>query len=147
MNSHALIRGSAQNPYHLSIGGVVLLHNTVAMIKKPNGAVILPSETIFLDESIESCFYRGMKAELGVTSVIERYLGTLSSEFLREEGTKVQKTTLFFLGFVDEMGDRSPTVDEETDQVMWIDLNTAMKYEGLEQGMGEFIKRALHYSV
>jgi len=141
-----LLRGTGENPYHLSVGGVINRDNTIAVVKKTNGQIVLPAETIYIDESIEDCFFRGMRAELGEVVILQNYIGSLQNEFVREDGMVVAKTIIFFKGVATESVGREPTEDEENDIVLWLELQKAL--EALEEsGMQLFINRAIHYSV
>lgn len=95
--------GQAKNPYHLSIGAVVLndkkeiaCHH-LSDINESKSLYILMRETVKPNELLEQAVARGLMEEFGMKAEIKDYLGSLESFFTNWEKAKIQKTTLYFL--------------------------------------------------
>lgn len=125
MEKHAQIRGDKNNPYHLSVGAVLIKDEMVYLIKKPDGYLTLPRETMFLEESLTDTLKRGCKEEIGIIIEIERFLGTVISHFERPDGTDVEKTTLYFSVIFKSQAKREPKNDEAGDEVLLMKLDEA----------------------
>lgn len=125
--THFLITGNKTNPYHLSVGIIVQKEDKIAILKKTDDSYKIPSETIYRDESIEECINRGMQEELGMTGEIKRYVGSLMSSFSRPDGTKIEKTTLYFLAIYLQDIERKPEPDEIDDEIFFFGFEEAVK--------------------
>lgn len=101
-------RGTAESPYHISIGGVLV--NDKKQIASHHfehissaewnfkDIYLLMRETIEPNESIEIALSRGLMEEMGAKATLERYLGAQIDHYTRQfNNTKIQKTTLYFL--------------------------------------------------
>lgn len=120
------VRGDRNNPYHISVGIVVVEGDKVVLVKKESGKYTLPSETIYFNESLEEAVKRGAIEELGMVVEGKRFLGPIISFFEREDGTQVEKATLYFQVDKVEDGIRQPEKNEETDQIEAVDLEEAV---------------------
>lgn len=136
MKNKTQIRGDKNNPYHLSVGAVLIEDGKIYLIKKPDGYLTLPRETMYLEESLIKTLKRGCEEEMGVKVELERFLGTLISNFNREDGTKIEKTTLYFSVIFESKTNREPKADEINDEVIKINLREAiekMKFQKNEE--------------
>lgn len=125
------LKGDTNNPYHLSVGAVVIKNKKIALIKKPDGYCTLPQETLFLNENLKAGLIRGIKEELGEIVNIKKYLGSLKSYFFRPNGTKIEKTTLYFLAKATSTTKKQQQKDELKDKILW--LNKKQITERLKQ--------------
>ncbi len=123
----AQIRGNKANPYHLSVGAVVTKDTKVAVIRKKAGSITLPRETIYVNESVEECILRGVREELGIKAKLGKFLGSNVSYFNRPDGTKIEKTTLYFSADFVETALKSPALDEVDNEILWLDKLEACK--------------------
>ncbi len=64
-----------------SAGGVVVLGNSVLMLKKTNGDWVLPKGRIEENESSMQAATREVREETGIKAVIEDYIGTTNFKF------------------------------------------------------------------
>ena len=121
------LRGTAQNPCHLSVATVLLNEQgEIAVIRKPRGYHCLPRETIYSDETLIQGLRRGLREELGVDCIVKRFLGSLVNHFNLSDGTNIEKTTLYFKAqLVGVVGSRSLEDDEKEDEVLWFLPNKA----------------------
>jgi ADP-ribose pyrophosphatase YjhB (NUDIX family) len=95
-----------ENPYHLSVGAVVLnekdevlCHHFSSVEVEGNlieDLYLLMRETVYENEALEVAIKRGLKEEFGAEVEIEKYLGPIVSAFPRD-GEQIEKTTLYFL--------------------------------------------------
>jgi hypothetical protein len=123
------LAGDKNNPFHVSAGMVLINEtNQVALIKKNNGVINIPRETMYLQESFYQSIQRGAEEELGLRIEPVRYMGSLKTYFLREDETKVEKTTLYFLvkQVSSEQNNRLPMEDEIEDQTIWMEIGEAI---------------------
>ena len=99
-------RATKENPYHISIGGLVvnsegriLIHHFTD-VKLGNttfdNLYLLLRETIEPHESIEQTLERGLMEEFGAQGEIVKYLGSIKGK-LPIENVWAEKTTLYFL--------------------------------------------------
>jgi 8-oxo-dGTP pyrophosphatase MutT (NUDIX family) len=98
--------GTPEHPYHLSAGAVVIneedkvcCHHYEPGNDHPFGEeslYVLMRESLEPNERLEDAVARGLMEEFGITATIKGFLGSIQSEFEREEAT-IQKTTLYFL--------------------------------------------------
>jgi len=123
------IRGTKENPYHLSVAAVLLNEQgKVAVIRTPRGYHCLPRETIYVGESLIEGVQRGLREELGVSCTVDRFLGSIVNHFNLPDGTDIVKTTLYFEAHVTDLqGDRSPEIEEADDEVVWLDTEPAIE--------------------
>lgn len=145
MSNH--FQGTQKNPYHISIGGVVLnkegkiachyfeslSHKSLRVFKD---FVLLMRETIEENETIEECLHRGLMEEFGMKAELKSYLGSIVSHF-PVTGTEVivQKTTLYFVcDFISQDETlRSQEDIERESKIQWFDaeeLVVRMKEQG-----------------
>lgn len=100
-------KGSKENPYHLSIGAVLINEDNLVCCHYFNKVsvqyqgeykdfYILMRETIKSGEKIEEALHRGLMEEFGATGEIVTYVGSQVGSF-RRQGVDVEKTTLYFL--------------------------------------------------
>ncbi len=115
------IRGTKENPYHLSVGAVVSHDGKYALIQKSNGLYTLPRETIYSNESIEGALVRGMSEELGVLIKVHVFLGSLQTVFNRLDGAEINKTTVYFHCTQIGKSQRNPEDYEVDDKILWVD--------------------------
>lgn len=133
--------GVTSNPYHLSVGGVVVVKGEVALIRKKDNIHTLPRETAFSGESITEAVIRGFNEEVGIVVEIEKYIGSLIVYFALPNGTKVEKTTLYFLCNKISESNRKLEDFEIEDKVVWMPLAKAvdlLKNEQKEEGNSEY---------
>ena len=64
-----------------SAGGVVVLGNSVLMLRKTNGDWVLPKGRIEENESAMQAATREVKEETGIKAVIEDYIGSTNFKF------------------------------------------------------------------
>lgn len=64
-----------------SAGGVVVLGNSVLMLRKLNGDWVLPKGRVEEDESTEDTALREVKEETGIKAIIKNYIGTTNFKF------------------------------------------------------------------
>lgn len=122
------IRGDYHNPYHLSVGQIVVdSQNRIALIRKPHGPVTLPRETAFSKESSHQVAIRGAAEELGKKIKVTRFLGSLIIHFIQSDKTKVEKTTLYFLTKVSGTTSKDLTDDELDNEIIWTSPPSAIK--------------------
>jgi len=123
------LRGDMENPYHLSVGVVLQIKNNIVVIKKPNGSYTLPRETIYTNESLEGGLARCVKEEIGIQDMkIKKYLGSIITHFNRPNGSKIEKTTIYFLCKAKQFTiDRKPEGDEVSDEPTLMDVFQAIK--------------------
>lgn len=144
-------QGTKENPYHISIGGVVmnkegkvachyfesLNHKSLRVLKD---FVLLMRETIEENESIEECLHRGLMEEFGMKAELKHYLGSIVSDFpIVNSDIIVEKTTLYFLcDFISQDESlRSQEDIERESQIKWFDpeeLVIRMKEQGKRLG-------------
>lgn len=120
MDNAFLIRGDQVNPYHLSIAGVIIDGDKIALIKKQSGIHTLPRETVYSNESLVEGLKRGALEELGVEIEVEKFLGSTITYFSRPDGAEIEKTTLYFNCKKINEQERTPREDELNDEVIWV---------------------------
>lgn len=108
------------NPYHLSVGAVML--NDAGLVACHHFAeyegrqdfYILMRESVEQDESLLDAVHRGLREEFGATAQIERYLGSIVSQFTIDGEPRGEKTTLYVLARqVGDLGERQTGDSEE----------------------------------
>ena len=144
---HFPIIGNKTNPYHLSVGIIVQKEDKIAILQKTDDSYKIPSETIYRDESIEQCINRGMQEELGITGEIKRYLGSLMSSFCRPDGTKIEKTTIYFLATYLQDIERKPEPDEIDDKIFFFSFDEAIKVLEKHGDEGNLVKKLFDPSL
>jgi hypothetical protein len=136
LSSNKIIRGDKENPYHLSLGQVIINDsNKIALIKKKDGVITLPRETTYLDENYMETLKRGAQSEVGVKVKVIKFLGSLITHFNRDPNTKIEKTTIYFETRVIGKTKKDLTEDELDDVVIWREYNETIKllHEGNNQ--------------
>lgn len=100
-------KGTKENPYHLSVGAVILNDEnkvcchyykdafTKQSPEKYRNIYTLMRETIEMGENIEEALHRGLMEEFGITGEIITYIGSLKGYF-PTDGVQIEKTTLYF---------------------------------------------------
>ncbi len=144
---HSLITGNKTNPYHLSVGFIVQKEDKIAILKKTDDSYKIPSETMYRDESVEQCINRGMQEELGMTGEIKRYVGSLISSFCRPDGTKIEKTTIYFLTTYLQDTERKPEPDEIDDKLFFFSFDEAIKVLEKHGDEGNLVKKLFDPSL
>lgn len=122
------LRGDVKNPYHCSVGAVVLnKQGQVLLIKKSDGILTLLRETLYSNESLTDCIKRGLKEEAGIEVIVSKFIGSLINYFDRVNGTRIEKTTLYFVARLQKDNfTKDPENDEILDQVLWISIDQAI---------------------
>lgn len=126
-----------ESPFHLSIGAVLINKSNQVCCHyfKKYDAYILMRESIEAGELIEETLHRGLMEEFGAEAEINRFLGSETTRFFRNE-TPVQKTTLYFLCTVinqDEDKRKSDDFERES-ELKWLDIDFAIsKMKGQNQ--------------
>ena len=138
MSNRVQIRGDSNNPYHLSVGGVLLKKGKIFLIKKSSGDLTLPRETPYSDETIHVTLMRGFVEELGIDVTVSRFLGSLKTYFNRPDGTNIEKTTLYFLVYYSNKSMKNQADEEVGDEVIELELQEAI-LNLKEQKNDEFI--------
>ena len=133
MSNH--FQGTQNNPFHISIGGVVvnkegkiachyferLNHKNMRIL---TDFVLLMRETIEENETIEECLHRGLMEEFGMKAELKCYLGSIVSHYsVRDTEVVVEKTTLYFLcDFISQDESlRSQEDIERESKIQWFD--------------------------
>lgn len=132
---------------HISSGAVVLdtregRNNVILLYRYATKSWHLPKGTMKDGETIEATALREVQEETGFTIRLDRYLGKLDSEFLRE-GLVIAKQTHYFLAFV--VGSSTIAHDAEHDEVHFLDYSTALRHLedfSLYEKEGEILKMA-----
>lgn len=126
---------SKENPYHISIGAVVVNDkNEICCHHFDKISIggflfedihILMRETIEPNESIEQCLERGLKEEFGMKAELISYLGSITSLLDLKDLAKVEKTTLYFLCKPISFDFNKRKVDdpESSSNIKWIKIN------------------------
>jgi NADH pyrophosphatase NudC (nudix superfamily) len=102
-----LFKASVENPYHLSVGAVLMNDKGEVcghyfdevkdnQSRSYKDFYLLMRETIKDNETIEQTVARGLMEEFGATGKIKKYLGSLISTWPQQQPL-LQKTTLYFL--------------------------------------------------
>jgi len=141
------IIGNKTNPYHLSVGIIVQKEDKIAILQKTDDLYKIPSETMYRDESIEQCINRGMEEELGITGEIKRYVGSLISSFCRPDGTKIEKTTIYFLATYLQDIERKPEPDEIDDKIFFFSFDEAIEVLEKHGDEGNLVKKLAESSL
>ena len=146
MKEHTiLLRGEKENPYHLSIGQVVIDDNsTIALIEKSDGTITLPRETTYMNENYSEALVRGACEELGVVVRPIKFIGSLITAFNRDPQTILEKSTLYFLCKVSGTTVQHLEEDELDDTVLWVDSKEAIRIlQGQENPEAQIVARTL----
>ncbi len=120
------IKGDFNNPYHLSIGSVVLNKTNVTLLKKSDGSYTLPRETMYSQESLEESLIRGVQEEIGIVVKIEKFLGSLITHFKRLDGSDIEKTTIYFLVNKIDESSKNRENGEAEDEIVQMKIAEAM---------------------
>lgn len=114
------LRGVAENPFHFSVGLVIVHDNKIVVIRNEDNEITLPRETIWLNESLEDCAKRGAKEELCYLIKPVRYLGTIKLSLINKDNVFVEKTTAYFVCDFVEQFSETEFPDGEVKEVMWL---------------------------
>ena len=129
--SNNYFQGTVENPYHLSIGAVVqnkegevCVHYFEKFSHKAAGDFedfyLVMRETIEPNETIEQALARGLLEEFGMKASLRRYLGSIVSNFSKNDKT-FEKTTLYFLCDFISMDESKRGGDiEATSEIKWL---------------------------
>ncbi|HEX2792226.1 MAG TPA: NUDIX domain-containing protein [Candidatus Paceibacterota bacterium] len=91
------LRAESHNPWHLYAAAVLCdKDGRIAIVKDEDGSFRLPRETVASDDSLVRLIHRLVLAQVGVVPDVKRYLGALVIPFDRFDGTKTEKTVLYF---------------------------------------------------
>lgn len=91
------LRAEAHNPWHLYVGVVLSdKEGRIAIVEDPDGTFTLPRETVASDDSIVRLVHRLVLEQVGVVPEVRRYVGSHCIPFDRYDGTKTEKTILYF---------------------------------------------------
>ncbi len=95
-----------EHPYHLSVGAIVVndrgevLCHHFHSIDVPGTTFkdlyLLIRESLDPNETLEAAVHRGLLEEAGVEAAVQMFIGSIVSQFNRED-IIAQKTTLYFL--------------------------------------------------
>lgn len=144
-----IFQHSAENPFHISVGvvlvndaGQILVHKTdratiperfAHLLGGLDQAYILMRESLENDETLEQCVARGLQEEFGAEGDLIKYLGAISTPVAAR--TRVfEKTTLYFLVQLQLQGPRPMDDDESFTELVWMEpkeLIAAMKEQGI----------------
>jgi NADH pyrophosphatase NudC (nudix superfamily) len=122
-------QGLKESPFYLSVGAVLLnekgkvacnYFKRVPGYPEIKDIYILMRETIEPNETIEQALARGLLEEFGAKARLNKYLGSLTAHFKRDQGL-IQKTTLYFsCDLTEQRGEwRKPNDEEKDAQVVW----------------------------
>lgn len=145
-----LFQHSEENPFHISVGvvlvndeGKILVHKTDSatipekfahLLGGLDRAYILMRESLENDETLEQCVARGLQEEFGVEGELVKYLGAISSPVAAR--TRVfEKTTLYFLARLQRQGPRPMDDEESFTELVWMEpteLISTMKTQGTQ---------------
>lgn len=135
------IRGDLDNPYHFSVGAVIVKGSDIAIIYKQHRYYTLLRETLYITESISEGLIRGAQEELGVTINTDKFLGGLVTHFDRN-GTTIEKTTVYFLCQYTGDTSKKREHDELDDTIYWVSPKKALDLlEQANSPEAEIIKR------
>lgn len=144
-NTEILLRGDKENPYHLSIGQVILnQQDQIALIQKNDSSLTLPRETTYLEENYKEALLRGAIEEIGFTVKPIKFLGSLTTSFNRDPETIIEKSTLYFLSETLEKVEKHLEEDEIEDTVIWIEPAEAIeKLKEQDNPEAEIVQRVV----
>ena len=130
----SIYQHTVENPFHISVGAVlvngegeVCVH-TFATSELPEDirsaidterVYILMRESVEDGETLTEAVERGLKEEFGAFGTVTKYLGSLRGRASSPKGV-FQKTTLYFLVELGEMGER-PDDEESHSELQWIE--------------------------
>jgi hypothetical protein len=156
MKNTLTFTGSRTNPFHLSVGAVVVQGRRVYCHRYPmmRGIIdvyLLMRATVKRGESLERALARGLREEFGMTARPVRYLGSLESSFRETHGAKIWKTTLYFLCTPVRVPGRNVRVKQErhygcASEKVWRDagfLVRAMQKQGRVLKRSDFNESAI----
>lgn len=121
------LRGVAENPFHFSVGLVIVHDNKIVVIRNEDNEITLPRETIWLNESLEDCAKRGAKEELNFRIQPTRYLGTITTVIQKKNNLLVDKTTAYFVCDFVEHSSGTEFPDGEVKEIMWLTPEETIK--------------------
>lgn len=132
-------QGTAERPFHISIGAVLVndndeiaCHYFKEFSHKSMGNFkdfyLLMRETIEPGETIEKCLSRGLAEEFGAVGKIKSYIGSIVSHF-PHKNIEVEKTTLYFLCELISFNpkNRKLTDPESGSEILWIPKEELIK--------------------
>lgn len=130
------LRAEAHHPWHL-YAAVVLCDKggRIAIVKDEDGSFRLPRETVASDDSLVRLVHRLILAQVGVVPEVKRYLGALVLPFDRFDGTKTEKTALYFEATFERPQHSQFTEDTNKDDALqWLPLVEAKKLLAAQPG-------------
>lgn len=123
-NTTIFLRGEKPNPFHLSVGQVIVNKNSqIALLFHSTGEITLPRETTYSNESYEECLQRGAAEEIGAKILVKNFIGSQISTFFREDHSLITKTTIYFLTNAVEIFE--PEKDETGNKIKWMSFEEA----------------------
>lgn len=122
---------TVENPYHLSVGAVVVdrKNKTIGCqyVKEYLGDTeiyLVMRESLEDGETPEEAVKRGLMEEMGIDAKIQRYIGSIVSSFMREE-EKVEKTTLYYLCELTnfDLSRRDENDEDASNDIVWLPID------------------------
>lgn len=151
-------KGTIDNPYHLSVGAVLVndkgeicCHYFKSFIHKDLGSFtdfyILMRETMEVGEKIEDSLKRGLQEEFGAKGEIKSFLGSTISNIIFADRGSIEKTTLYFLCDLVSIDEslRAKDDPEAKSEIRWVKKEELIKIMR-EQGK-RFDRQGLDESV
>ena len=80
----------------VSAGGVVIHNGEFLLLKKFSNDWVLPKGRLENNETIELAAIREVQEESGISAKIEKYLGSVKSDYQHHDGEKVKQTVHYF---------------------------------------------------
>ncbi len=123
LNNNISYISSGRNPYHLSVGAVLLNDKKETLtLKRKGGDYTLPYGSIEEDANIIDTVFRELREETGYTGNIVSYIGSKHTYFDRD-GSVVEKTTIYHLLInPTETGLRDASDPEADSELVWLGL-------------------------
>lgn len=146
---HNIYKTTVNNPYHLSVGCILLNTEDKVVCHKHNHEKLgeiytLMRESVEPNESCEQTIARGLMEEMGAEADIISYLGSITANdtWFKEinQPTTVQKTTVYFLARLTNI-DESKRLKEDTESDSEIvnlegqELISLMKAQSIRTGI------------
>lgn len=132
MPSSNYFQGTAESPFHISIGAVlennkgeIACHYFKEFHHRSMGDFkdfyLLMRETIESNETLEGCLSRGLMEEFGAAGKLISYIGSIVSRFPHKD-VEIEKTTLYFhcelIAF--DPANRKTDDPESSSQIIWL---------------------------
>lgn len=124
-------KGTKEYPHHISVG-VILINNKNEIAchfyeeqrirNYPKNFYTLLHESPEVNETLEDVAVRGLKEEYSMEGTLDRYVGSLVTWF-ELEGTKVERTVLYFLYKLTSIDERDLTDPESISEIKWMNID------------------------